>query len=400
MANYAYDADGNRYSASNLGTTTSYVVDTSVPYASVVEEYAGASTTPSARYDYGDDLVRMDRGGVYYYIYDGLGSTRQLVNTVGAVTDTWGYSAFGELASHTGSTVNPFLFNAQQFDGASGNYYLRARYYDQSVGRFISQDPFEGRNEDPISLHRYLYASVDPMNRFDPGGRDDTLIGQLSTLGVNAIISTAAFGLVGAVSGGIYYSARFGFNTTNFGEGAITGGELGLAFGYARAVGRLPITTESALIGGTVSVLVEGLADYSRGKFQEDFIDKHKGEKSFIEGLSNGAITGALGNVASPFVLATSATFLQDLLSADKPIHQADFIRIVSDSVVQGVIAQILLGVVPDAVDADSFASARKVIESETADEVNEQAAAILTGLWGTGGGLIVGDIFDTLSEH
>ena len=67
VASYVYDADGNRVSVSNAGTTTSYVVDTSLPYASVVEEYTGASTTPSARYDYGDDLVRMDRGsGVYY----------------------------------------------------------------------------------------------------------------------------------------------------------------------------------------------------------------------------------------------------------------------------------------------------------------------------------------------
>jgi len=178
VASYVYDADGNRVSvtgpSANGTVTTNYVVDPSLPYASVIEEYAGSSTTPSARYDYGDDLVRMDRSsGVYYYIYDGLGSTRQLVNTSGTVTDSYGYSAFGEMAAHTGNTVNPFLFNAQQFDGASGDYYLRARYYDQSNGRFISQDPFGGRNADPVSLHRYLYTSDDPSNRVDPGGKDD-----------------------------------------------------------------------------------------------------------------------------------------------------------------------------------------------------------------------------------
>ena len=154
VANYVYDADGNRYSAASAGTTTSYVVDTSLPYASVVEEYSNG--TLAARYDYGDDLVRMDRGsGVYYYIYDGLGSTRQLVNTGGSVTDTWGYSALGELASHTGSTVNPFLFNAQQFDGTSGNYYLRARYYDPIIGRFISRDPALGIDTGPASFNPY-----------------------------------------------------------------------------------------------------------------------------------------------------------------------------------------------------------------------------------------------------
>lgn len=151
IASYVYDADGNRVSVtSSTSGTTNYLVDTSLPYASVVEEYSGS--TLAARYDYGDDLVRMDRGGgVYYYLYDGLGSTRQLVNAIGTVTDTWGYSAFGEQAAHTGTTTNPFLFNAQQFDTASGEYYLRARYYDQGNGRFVSQDPFEG-----IMLRTYL----------------------------------------------------------------------------------------------------------------------------------------------------------------------------------------------------------------------------------------------------
>jgi RHS repeat-associated protein len=192
VANYVYDADGNRYSASNLGTTTSYVVDTSLPYASVVEEYTNGTLT--ARYDYGDDLLRMDRGsGVYYYLYDGLGSTRQLVNMSGTVTDSYGYSAFGEMALHTGSTVNPFLFNAQQFDQASGDYYLRARYYDQSNGRFISQDPFAGSNDDPVSLHRYLYANNDPVDRVDPSGKEPDLV-SLSAVagGIGTIVAVEA----------------------------------------------------------------------------------------------------------------------------------------------------------------------------------------------------------------
>ena len=93
----------------------------------MVEEYAGGSL--AARYDYGDDLVRMDRGsGLYYYLYDGLGSTRQLVGAGGAATDGYWYDAYGEGLSHTGTTQNPFLFNAQQFDAASG--------------RFLSQDPY------------------------------------------------------------------------------------------------------------------------------------------------------------------------------------------------------------------------------------------------------------------
>ena len=174
-----------------------YVVGTSLPYASVVEEYSGTSTTPSARYDYGDDLVRMDRGGVYYYIYDGLGSARQLVNTSGAVADAYSYDAFGEMALHTGSTQNPFLSNAQQFDGASGDYYLRARYYDQGNGRFISQDPFNGKSANSVSLQRYLYASNDPVDRIDPSGREDLVplsIGSAEAVAVDRLETVAVQG--------------------------------------------------------------------------------------------------------------------------------------------------------------------------------------------------------------
>ena len=57
---YVYDADGNRVSVTGGGTTTGYVVDASLPYAAVVEEYTGS--TLAARYDYGDDRGRMDWG--------------------------------------------------------------------------------------------------------------------------------------------------------------------------------------------------------------------------------------------------------------------------------------------------------------------------------------------------
>lgn len=55
-------------------------------------------------------------------------------------------------------------------DENSNLYYLRARYYDTETGRFISRDSFEGFPDDPLSLHKYVYAENNPVNLIDPNG--------------------------------------------------------------------------------------------------------------------------------------------------------------------------------------------------------------------------------------
>lgn len=58
---------------------------------------------------------------------------------------------------------------------------IRARYLDIGSGRFWTMDTFEGNNEDPLSLHKYLYAANNPVDNMDPLGTTifDALDGQL-----------------------------------------------------------------------------------------------------------------------------------------------------------------------------------------------------------------------------
>ena len=71
----------------------------------------------------------------------------------------------------------PPLYCAEQYDSDLGLYYLRARYYNPLTGRFLSRDPANGRLTEPATLHKYMYASGDPVNAIDPTGRQTAVLG-------------------------------------------------------------------------------------------------------------------------------------------------------------------------------------------------------------------------------
>ncbi|KPV93613.1 tRNA3(Ser)-specific nuclease WapA precursor [Pseudoalteromonas sp. P1-9] len=130
-------------------------------------------------YLYGDDLISQtdSNNTTNTFHYDGLGSTRLLSSEAGEQSDTYDYLAFGELQNQTGTTDNNYLYTGEQFDGDLDQYYLRARYYDQNVGRFTQQDEWMGRDGEPVTLNKYLYTHADPVNGIDPSGYM-TFIGQ------------------------------------------------------------------------------------------------------------------------------------------------------------------------------------------------------------------------------
>jgi RHS repeat-associated protein len=87
---------------------------------------------------------------------------------------------FGNLIHQTGTTPNNYLFAGEQFDPDLNLYYNRARYLSTNTGRFWSMDDVDGKDERPLSLHKFLYAEDDPVNSVDPGGNEiDELIGSL-----------------------------------------------------------------------------------------------------------------------------------------------------------------------------------------------------------------------------
>jgi RHS repeat-associated protein len=211
-----YDGDGSRVKETVAGVTTSYLVADQNPtgYAQVLDELQNGAVTRT--YSYGLELIneRQSISGTLttsFYGYDGHCSVRFLTDSTGSITDTYDYDAFGNLISSTGTTPNNYLFAGEQFDPALGIYYNRARYYDQRQGRFWTMDTFEGGPHDPLSLHKYLYASGNPITGIDPTGHDD--IGELMTAAaINVTLTTLSNVLVTGIFLGATASPNVSFD--------------------------------------------------------------------------------------------------------------------------------------------------------------------------------------------
>ena len=88
-----------------------------------------------------DLIARIDAAGAEeYHLTDGLGSTTALADSGGAITGTYTYDVFGAQRSKSGTSPNEFTFTGEQND-PTGLEYLRARYDDPTLVRFISRDP-------------------------------------------------------------------------------------------------------------------------------------------------------------------------------------------------------------------------------------------------------------------
>ena len=174
-ATFTYDGLDRRIASSENGAGKHYVLD-DAQLSRVVAELDDSNQV-TASYIYGHELVSEDTAaGESFYIYDGTGSVRALVDPNGVVTDRYDYDAFGQLTHKSGATPNRFLYHAQELDASTGLYHLRARYYDPSAGRFITMDRVEGFLEAPATRHRYVYALNNPVNRHDPSGESSSTV--------------------------------------------------------------------------------------------------------------------------------------------------------------------------------------------------------------------------------
>jgi len=167
---YSYDPAGNRITLTNGASVTRYVVNPNAALSQVLMRVRGSVTN---YYTYGLGLLYEIREtasstNTLTYHYDYRGSTIALTDGNGIPRDRIEYSPYGTTTYRAGTNDTPFLYNGRYgvMTDANGLLYMRARYYNPYLCRFINADPagFLG------GLNFYAYADGNPVSLIDPFG--------------------------------------------------------------------------------------------------------------------------------------------------------------------------------------------------------------------------------------
>lgn len=171
---YQYDGDGNRVAQQAGASVYQYVNDVATSVPRVLSENGSDG---AFEYVYGVSLISSNSLAFrYFYQFDEVGSVVNVTNRAGAVNANYAYDPWGNAIAPGPPKVdavhekNKFRFTGEAFDPGTELYYLRARYYDPSVGRFISKDPFAGLARSSLTTNRYIYARDNPVRFVDPTG--------------------------------------------------------------------------------------------------------------------------------------------------------------------------------------------------------------------------------------
>ncbi|HPP62404.1 MAG TPA: RHS repeat-associated core domain-containing protein [Anaerolineales bacterium] len=182
-ASFVYDGDGKQIKATVNGITAVYVGNHYEVKNSIVTKYYFAGSTRIA--------VRKD-GTLNFLLSDHIGSSSVTTNANGAKTASALYKAFGETRYTLGSLNTDYKFTGQREEASLGIYFFNARWFDGSLGRFLSPDTIVPTStQGTQAWDRYAFVNNNPVRYNDPTGHEILPFNTFfisATFSLNAII--------------------------------------------------------------------------------------------------------------------------------------------------------------------------------------------------------------------
>ncbi len=274
---------------------------------------------------------QTDGGGLVFLHSDHLGGLVTVTDAAGQVVDSLRYDPYGKLVERTGTGPSiPSSFTGGTPEPASGLLYLGARYYNPSLGRFVSADAIVQDLFSPIAWSPYVYCRGNPSSYVDPSGH--SFLGIF--LALNAIVALVAVTIVslgtltaftapaafavglGMIAGGVVGGISAAQHGGNIGEGILVGmavggwaafASVGASIGVETAVGEGTLAADIAAggVSGSINGAAMGFASgFGGGKGSFDEILK----KTLLGALLGAATGASLGALSHFQIVKTSAT--------------------------------------------------------------------------------------------
>ena len=145
----------------------------------------------------------------------------------GNVVVRYEYNAWGKLLNITGSLAgtvgvkNPFRYRGYYYDTETGLYYLKSRFYDPGIGRFISADGYISTGQGVLGTNMFAYCLNNPVNRIDESGSlSISILAKGASLVATGLV---AIGVAAAVvTCGVATPVMLGVAVITMGAGALT----------------------------------------------------------------------------------------------------------------------------------------------------------------------------------
>ncbi|MFW5438870.1 polymorphic toxin-type HINT domain-containing protein [Paenibacillus apiarius] len=172
---YRYNGDGVMVERSEDDVTTRYYYDDRaliVAEGTVNPDGTVALTAAYVHDASGKLLARQVPGqsGLQYYFTNGHGDVTEIRDAQGNLLNRYTYDIWGNPLTEEEQVPNMFRYSGEYWDKTTNLQYLRARWYDPSIGRFINEDTYEGNIKNPLSLNLYTYVYSNPLIHADPTG--------------------------------------------------------------------------------------------------------------------------------------------------------------------------------------------------------------------------------------